>query len=162
MQTKSDTPPKATWHENSGSATFIASPNSARIVARLTARSAILRERHADLAALLTEQSRMAPAMSVTFVDGQLVETARLAAELLELAERANEHSGGGSGTPSMRRLADVCFDAILSIDAARHDLHKLTEFEATGRAGQRRAALRRAQQAVTMLNRQLTRSLAN
>ena len=164
MQTKSVNTTPTHSHQNSSDTTLpyreSAHDSSARIVAHLSAHCSTLQERQARLAALLNESDAAAPSPSLSFLDQQLVESARLVAQVLELAERANEKartsSTGLRGKPSMRALADACFDAILRIDAALHNLGDSTEAGTLHRRKQTREGLRRAQKALTKVEQQL------
>ena len=169
MQTKTLPPIAPRPYEISSDATFLqaklAPETSTRIVAQLSALRSTLRERQTDLGAQLAEPAAVA-LPSPTAVEKQLIETARVVAELLALAERANEGSRPARaslrGKQSMRVLADACFDAILRIDAARHELHESMAAQAPHQRRHRREILRRAQKALTKVERQLAHTLSN
>jgi hypothetical protein len=134
--------------------------NTEQTVAALSARVAALRARQVSLASLCDELTIMTqPDLTHALVDQRLFETARVAAEILELAERAHEQAGGGK---VMRMLADTCFDAVLRIDASRHELAGSIDAETAHQRRQRHKALRCAQRALTALEQRLARALAN
>ena len=169
MQTKTLPPPSTGSYEKSRDASLLRAnvpqDTSVRLVALLTAQSSALQERQAALGAMLAEPMLTLPP-SHTVVDQQLLKTARVAAELLEVAERTNERtrpaSKGGRGKQSMRVLADACFEGILQIDAARHELSDSLDTESAYQRRQCLEALRRAQLVLTKIERLLARALAN
>jgi|GEM_PF-4082941 len=137
--------------------------NPSRVLETLSARRALLSQRQVTLAALCDAGSSRVRSLSHPFVDARLLETARAIAEILELAERADEEARGGARqSRAMRALADVCFDAILHIDNARHELTATLDADATRQERQRDRALRCARRCLTDLERQLSRMLSD
>jgi hypothetical protein len=114
------------------------------------------------MAALLSEGSTTSD-LTYNFVEQRLAETARLAAELLDLAERADALSHTLSGdVRGMKQLADACLDALFRIDAARQELRGSVAAEGTRQHRQRHQALRCAREALTALEQNLAQALAN
>jgi hypothetical protein len=173
MQTKSVHPSPVRSHDGLSAKTDLivehARRSSVRIApfARLFARRAMLRERQAGLASLFDERTAAGlPNLTHTFVEQRLLETARLVAELLELAERSGESSHAsaevGRGGQGMRLLGEACFDAALRIDAARQALVGSVNAEAAHRRRHCLSALRCAQEVLTTLEQQLARTLSD
>src|SRR4051794_10333587 len=118
MHTKSFYPSPTGSHERSNQTTLPktapTSEASALTVMALSARHSTLRDRQASLVSMTDGLgARTQRNLTVAFVDQCLLETTRLAAEVLELAERADEvaHRSRKRGGQGMRALADVCFD---------------------------------------------------
>jgi hypothetical protein len=132
--------------------------SSARILATL-------HERQSALRSLFPEQQAERPgSLSLQAVHKHLIEIARAAAELLELATRADELSGvaGTRNGRGMSALADTSFDVIMRIDLLRHELEDAAlsdPAQASRLAGEGLRAMRKA---LAQLQRQLSRALAN
>ena len=145
--------------------TWEASPES--FLSAITSCCSQLRDHQLVLASLVAEAaSAPRPSLSHRSVDQRLFEAAKLIAKLLEIAERADERATharlNGKGSRAMRALAGVCFESILSIDAARHELEATIDADASTRRRSWCEALRSAQEALTAIERQVTRALAN
>lgn len=139
---------------------------SARLATRLSAHRSALHDRQTGLASLLDGPGKGAPPFSHRFVDKLLVEASRLAAEILELAELADDRSRksrqAARSNQGMRALADSSFDVILQLDAARHALAASLEGDVGHQRRQRQDAMQTAQGALAELEQQLTQTLAN
>jgi hypothetical protein len=155
-------------HLSASAANFLAAERTRENLAKippfslLSARRSTLRSREAELAALLTEGS-VTVNLTQSFVEQRLTETARLAAELLELAERADTASRTSfDDVRGMQALAEACLDAVFRIDAARQELRSSVAADSRQRRRQRHQALRCARHALTTLEQDLAQALSN
>jgi hypothetical protein len=116
------------------------------------------------MAALLSDRDEATLShLTHSCVQRRLREAARLAAELLELAERAAEPSHTLSeDVRGVSGLVEACLDALLPIDAVRQDLSRSPAAEGSRQHKQRREALRRAREVLTALESQLAHALSN
>ncbi len=170
MQTKNPHHSLIRSHEGTSAAAVLVNESTREaslesFIPSLTTCCSQLRD-HQRVLASLVAQATGAPRPNLTHrgVDQRLFEAAKLSAKLLELAERADERAARtrGAGSRAMRVLAEMCFESILSIDAARHELAETVHADA---ATQRRSwceALRATQAALTATERQVMRALAN